>query len=242
MRSLIIHQLCRQGPDSIRRARSGSRCSSFRFSRARHSGSARICSIRDSIASRSSSEKAEKSGLIEASQWSCASGDSSPSSRRSANLSRRSAVVSCSSATPSASRVIIWAWPMIGLRPPSPPIPRIGSSIIFRPLPPLVSPEVPGYLSSLVSPTVGRETGRGQESSNPTSPGVGSDRDAVGAVNSVGAEIEAVDRLDYVELGFKRNWRDRATWRSAGICGACCPFLAPKVTADHRHRKQSDGG
>jgi hypothetical protein len=32
-----------------------------------------------------------------------------------------------------------------------------------------------------------------------------------------------VDRLGYVELGFKPFSGDRATRRSAGVCGACCP-------------------
>src|SRR5207237_4673807 len=42
-----------------------------------------------------------------------------------------------------------------------------------------------------------------------------------------GYEIDQLDRLDYVELGFKPNSRDRTTWRSAGICGACCPMYCP---------------
>jgi hypothetical protein len=40
-------------------------------------------------------------------------------------------------------------------------------------------------------------------------------------------ELDPMDRLDYVELGFKRNSRDRTTWRSAGICGAPCPISCP---------------
>jgi len=40
-------------------------------------------------------------------------------------------------------------------------------------------------------------------------------------------EIDPLDRLDYVELGFKPNLCDRATWRWAGICGARCPSRAP---------------
>ena len=33
--------------------------------------------------------------------------------------------------------------------------------------------------------------------------------------------------LDYVGHGFKRFSRDRATWGSAGICGASCPISCP---------------
>lgn len=32
-----------------------------------------------------------------------------------------------------------------------------------------------------------------------------------------------------MELGFKPNSRNRATWRAAGICGACCPICCPKI-------------
>src|SRR5262245_16887031 len=42
-----------------------------------------------------------------------------------------------------------------------------------------------------------------------------------------GYEPDSLSRLDYVELGFKRFSRDRATWRSAGICGASCPISCP---------------
>lgn len=38
---------------------------------------------------------------------------------------------------------------------------------------------------------------------------------------------EPAGRLDYVELGFKRNSQDRTTWRSAGIRGAPCPISCP---------------
>lgn len=37
-------------------------------------------------------------------------------------------------------------------------------------------------------------------------------------------EIDPLDRLDYVELGFKPNSRGRTTQRSTGICGAPCPI------------------
>lgn len=49
-----------------------------------------------------------------------------------------------------------------------------------------------------------------------------------------GYEFEPLGRLDYVELGFKPISRDRTTWRSAGIRGACCPFVAQQITPDHR--------
>jgi hypothetical protein len=42
-----------------------------------------------------------------------------------------------------------------------------------------------------------------------------------------GYEHWLVDRLNYVELGFKQFSRDRPTSRSAGICRACVPFVAP---------------
>ena len=42
-----------------------------------------------------------------------------------------------------------------------------------------------------------------------------------------GYELDSLTRLDYVELGFKRFSGERATWRSAGICGACCPICCP---------------
>jgi len=32
-----------------------------------------------------------------------------------------------------------------------------------------------------------------------------------------------------VEPGFKRFPANRATWRSAGICGACCPNRCPRA-------------
>ena len=49
-------------------------------------------------------------------------------------------------------------------------------------------------------------------------------------------------RLDYVELGFKRNSVDRTTWRSDGICGACCPICCPRGTASFPRRCQRDHG
>jgi len=36
-------------------------------------------------------------------------------------------------------------------------------------------------------------------------------------------EVNLLDRLDYVELGFRPISRDRTTWKSAGIRGAGCP-------------------
>ena len=40
-------------------------------------------------------------------------------------------------------------------------------------------------------------------------------------------ELDPLDRLDYVGLGFKPISGDRTTWRSAGICVACCPIRCP---------------
>lgn len=40
-------------------------------------------------------------------------------------------------------------------------------------------------------------------------------------------EIDPLDRLGYVELGFKPISGDRTTWRSAGIRGASCPISCP---------------
>jgi hypothetical protein len=45
-------------------------------------------------------------------------------------------------------------------------------------------------------------------------------------------EPEPLDRLDYVELGFKPSSRDRTTWRSAGICEASCPNPCPTEVID----------
>jgi hypothetical protein len=36
--------------------------------------------------------------------------------------------------------------------------------------------------------------------------------------------------LGYVGHGFKRFPRNRTTWRSAGIWGACCPIRCPSQT------------
>jgi hypothetical protein len=51
-----------------------------------------------------------------------------------------------------------------------------------------------------------------------------------------GYELDPGGRLDDVELGFKRFPRDRTTWRSAGICGACCPICCP-TTSFHRQAR-----
>jgi hypothetical protein len=57
-----------------------------------------------------------------------------------------------------------------------------------------------------------------------------------------GYELEPLDRLDYVELGFKRNSPDRTTWRSAGICRACCPICCPSRPTARPRSPRHNGG